>query len=226
MSNRTSSADASSGPRDDLMLSLAALLIPLFKASATDAALAHRAAVSAIEAYHPRSRADLVNIARTIAFSMTALAVLAATASQDMTLAEQMRAFGRANALNRSADQSERTMMRRWRDQQAEPPAPAAEPAALDITVDDSEIRAEIAKIMQQYAAIQPIGPEAPLPEPAPPPAEIPLMPRAAAPATAIHAAVPRSLAGKPPAAPYREALLRQTAMPPVIAQNRTHAPS
>jgi hypothetical protein len=205
------------GSEDGLMLSLAALLTPLFAAGARDVALAHRTAVSAIEAYNPQSRADLVNIARTIAFSMTALALLGATASQDMTLAEQMRAFGRANALNRSADQSERTMMRRRRESgpQAEL-AQSVQPPAPDTPVDDAEICAEIVKIVQQYAATQPHIPEVPPPEPSRDPIGTPLALADAASATAIYPRTPRSSSGEPQAATYRASLLRHAAMPPM----------
>ncbi len=44
---------------------------------------------------------------------MSALALLGQAAAPDMPMQEKMRTFGRANALNRLADQSERTMMKR-----------------------------------------------------------------------------------------------------------------
>ena len=109
-------------PEVGLMFGIADQLIPLFKIGTIDVPLAREMAVSAITAYAPETRADYVNIARTIALSMAALSLLGTAASQDMTMPEKMRTFGRANALNRSADQSERTMMQRRRYQRANPP--------------------------------------------------------------------------------------------------------
>lgn len=165
MSNSTGSYQAQIpiDPEAGLMLNLTEILIPLFQNGPIDATLARQMAGSAIESYRPQTRADLVNVARTIAFSMTAIALLGAAASQDMTMAEQMRAFGRANALNRSADQSERTMMQRRRHQQAnppvDPPAERPQPAEPDRPVDDAGVQAEVAKIMQEYLAIPPATP-------------------------------------------------------------------
>jgi hypothetical protein len=85
-----------------------------------------------------------------------------------MQMPEQMRAYGRANALNRSADQSERTMMQRRRLQKADPlaerpdligpnptnPNPAIpDPATTgDPTeIADAEIAAAVAGLMKEY---------------------------------------------------------------------------
>jgi hypothetical protein len=108
-------------PRLGLMFAAAHHLLPLFKIGTIDDRLARQMAVSAIEAYEPQTRADYVNVARIIAFSMTALVLLGKTVNPDMPMPEQMRAYGRANALNRSTDQSERTMMQRRRLQKANP---------------------------------------------------------------------------------------------------------
>jgi hypothetical protein len=102
--------------------------------------------MSALAAYHPESRADFVNIARILAFSMASLAALGMAVADDLTPAAKMRYFGRANALNRSADQSERIMMQRRREQRANPsaerpahlrPRPAnPEPSPDDVAID------------------------------------------------------------------------------------------
>jgi hypothetical protein len=144
-------------PEIGLMFTAADHLIPLFKTGSIDVPLARQMAVSAIEAYRPETRADFVNVARTIAFSMAALALLGQTTSADMTLPEKMRAFGRANALSRSADQSERTMMQRRRYQQTNPPAehpdPKSEHFAPDTLIDDAKLQADIAGAMREYLA-------------------------------------------------------------------------
>jgi hypothetical protein len=105
----------------------AAHLIDLFEGGPVDTNLAREMAHSAIDAYSPQTRADCLNAARTIAFSMAALALLSRIAREPMKLPEQLRAFDRANALNSSADRSERTMMLRRRTQKIRSsPAPTA----------------------------------------------------------------------------------------------------
>jgi hypothetical protein len=173
-------------PRLGLMFAAAHHLLPLFRIGTIDDRLARQMAVSAIEAYHPETRADYVNVARIIAFSMTALALLGKTASPDMALPDQMRAYGRANALNRSADQSERTMMQRRRHQKANPPAeqpslidpnptipnpetddPETDEAAIDPTaIDNAEVQAAVDGIMQEYRSLGIATPIQPAPQP------------------------------------------------------------
>jgi hypothetical protein len=158
-------------PAIGLMFTAADLMIPIFiKAAMGDAALARQMALIAIEDYQPTTRADYVNLARTIAFSMASIALLGQAASPDMALPEKMRALGRANALNRSADQSERTMMQRHRFQHAKPGAKpadlgaaahAAQAAAPQIS--DADLEASIAEAMKEYLAscTQPKGRDA-----------------------------------------------------------------
>ena len=139
-------------PRLGLMFAAAHHLLPLFRIGTIDDRLARQMAVSAIEAYEPQTRADYVNAARIIAFSMTALALLGKTTNPDMPMPEQMRAYGRANALNRSADQSERTMMQRRRHQKANPPAEQpAEADAPEMALAEAEIDAAVADLMREY---------------------------------------------------------------------------
>jgi hypothetical protein len=168
-------------PRLGLMFAAAHHLLPLFRIGTIDDRLARQMAVSAIESYHPETRADYVNVARIIAFSMTALALLGKTASPDMALPDQMRAYGRANALNRSADQSERTMMQRRRHQKANPPSeqpslidpnpvipdPKTDEAAIDPTaIDNAEVQAAVDGIMQEYRSLGITTPIQPAPRP------------------------------------------------------------
>jgi hypothetical protein len=145
-------------PMLGLLYAVAHHLMPLFKIGTIDDDLAQQMAVSAIEAYHPETQADYVNVARTIACSITALALLGKTAASDMTLPEQMRAYGRANALNRSADQSERTMMQRRRHQNANPPIeqPELVPEANvpEMALAEAEIGAAVADLMREYLSV------------------------------------------------------------------------
>jgi hypothetical protein len=96
---------------------LADHLAPLFVTSVSALPIARLMAGRAIAAYQPQTQADLISIGRIIAFSMSALAALGRAASEDMAPALQLRYLGRANTLNRSADQSERAMDRRRRSQ-------------------------------------------------------------------------------------------------------------
>jgi hypothetical protein len=187
-------------------------LIPLFKVGDVDDRLARSMAISAIQAYKPETRADYINVARTIAFSATALALLAKTTSPDMTIAEQMRTCGRANALNRSADQSERTMMQRRRYQKAHSSAeraPNPEPLAPETEAAHAEMQAAIDAVMQEYlAARASASPPSPASVEAPDPAPAPLIANPTPPQAAIH------YNGQPQTAPIRPGLLQSSAWP------------
>jgi hypothetical protein len=218
MSNPTMS-DLPIDPQIGLMVSAAERLIPLFESPAVDHSLARRMAVSALYAYKPETRADFLNAARIIAFSMAALALLGKAASSDMAMPEQMRAFGRANALNRSADQSERTMMLRRRYDKANPQTeqPPREPAPPDTQLDEAGVQAEIDGIMKEYlAACETRAPEPTAPKATPAPEIVKMQPQAAKPASAIRYSVPLS---QPAATSLKQALLQQSAMPPAVQQ-------
>jgi hypothetical protein len=140
-------------PNMGLMFGAADHLVPLFAQGSINGRNARLMALRAIEAYEPETRADWVNIARTIAFSMAALALLGLAAGKDVTMPEKLRAFGRANALSQSADLSERTMMQRRSYRQANPrveypasTAPAPEP---DPEFDNAAMEAAIAEAIQ-----------------------------------------------------------------------------
>jgi hypothetical protein len=212
-------------PRLGLMFAAAHHLLPLFKIGTIDDRLARQMAVSAIESYEPQTRADYVNAARIIAFSMTALALLGKTTNPDMPMPEQMRAYGRANALNRSADQSERTMMQRRRLQKANPsgerpdligqnPTPP-DPTPPDPTeIADAEIAAAVAGLMKEY---QSVASATPIPRAASPaatqrPAAVPL--RYSDP-TPVAPLPPQSIAGAGPprTTSYKQELLQTSAM-------------
>jgi hypothetical protein len=139
--------------------------------------------------------------------------------ADDLPPAVKMRYFGRANALNRSADQSERIMMQRRRDQRANPPAelPAhlrPRPANPEPSPDDVAIDAAVAEAMAVYRASK-VPPPAEKPAPrvqtSTQPAPRPFDPQPAQPPIAIPAAIP----AQAPTTPYKQSLLQCTAMPP-----------
>jgi hypothetical protein len=213
-------------PKIGLMLSAANHLIPLLHTITPDPRLARDMALSAIAAYAPETRADYVNTARTIAFSMASLALLGRAAAPEVTLPEQLRAYGRANTLNRPADQSERTMMQRRRYQKANPPAEL--PAWMDpgqdararppeAPIDDDDIRAAVAETMREYLTRGKPAPSAgPKPAtdlgaaPAAGAVQSPSVPQG----SAIHynAAAPHTAVS--PKASFKAALMQNSAMP------------
>jgi hypothetical protein len=219
-------------PQFGLIFAAADHLIPLFQSGSIDVPLAREMAVSAIDAYNPETRADYVNVARTIAFSMAALSLLGQAASRDIPMPEKIRALGRANALNRSAEQSERTMMQRRRYQQANA---RSEPAELeanlpehDSQIADAEMQASIADAMNAYrAARAPAGTETVTPAPAPQPITpqpttsrtITTQPPAVAPAAAIRYNGPKSDTAQPRNLSHKAGLPRHSAMPRVVEQ-------
>ena len=181
-------------------------------------------AMSAIEAYSPEIRADAVNIARTIAFSMAAIALLGHASADDLTMTVKLRAYGRANTLNRSADQSERTMMQRRRYQRTHAPEYQAEqPAEPDMQAVEAEIRAVVAEALQYAApAAQPASNPAPqqaasASRPAPQPT---------APTSAIHRSVPKTHANPLPTGSFKSSLLCESALQRVIDQDPSLLPA
>jgi hypothetical protein len=224
-------------PQIGLTCVVADYLIPLFMVGAIDVPLARRMAHSAMDAYYPETRADYVNVARTIAFSMAALALLGKAMSQDMALPEQMRAFGRANALNRSADQSELSMMRRRRYQQdnPSPEPPAMEPVPLepDPQFDDAEMEAQVVEAMKAYhaacashkaeAEAAPAAAATGMPQPSG--VDTPLHPPVSIPASAIRASIPRFDAGPPRTATRKEELLRNSTLQRVVGESVAQHP-
>ena len=227
-------------PKTALMVVAASHLVPLFRIGSIKYRDAHKMAMSAIAAYHPESRSDYVNIARTVAFSMAALALLAKATAADTPMPDLMRVYGRANALNRSADQSEQTMIRRRAYHAANPPEelpawmdPGLEDPQPDAPADDAIIQAAVAEAMREYnAAVTSTQPETPPPEPiltAATPS-----PDANQPATAIHHAAPTPrvnpqsprptasivLTDQPRGAPYKTTLMQNTAIPPVAIRS------
>nr|WP_294525081.1 hypothetical protein [uncultured Rhodopila sp.] len=217
-------------PQIGLRFAAAEHLIPFFRSRISDTDLARRMAHSALDAYYPETRADFVNAARTIAFSMAAIALLGkAMAAPDLTVPEQMRAYGRANALNRSAEQSERSMMVRRKYLRANPPPERAPiPPAEKPTIspeDAAEIEAQIGEAMQAYhdACARPAAepePPAEAPSPAPVPSAEPLFRTPASLEAALRSgSIPGFAAEAGRVTPIAEGLLRRGA-PPTAGRN------
>jgi hypothetical protein len=228
-------------PKKGLMLGASDLLIPFFKNANPGAGMAEKMALSAIAAYEPETRADYVNIARTIAFSMAAIILLRKATADDTPAEDTMRLFGHAIALNRTADQSERTMMQRRRYQKLNPPAklpawmdPGSEPPASkpEAPIEAAQIRAAVAEAMrndqsQRKPASAQNPPPVPVVQPVtnagsrPEPALSPIQTQAASPASAIRYSAPLPDTHSSQKAPYKAALMQNT--PP--HNRRLHRP-
>jgi hypothetical protein len=217
-------------PKDGLWLALADQLIPFFFPGTKDPDMACSMARIAILAYEPETRADLANIARTIAFSLAALSLLGQAAEEPMTMPEKMRAYARAVSLNRSADQSERTMMqhRRYRHARADAPAPRPPAPAPESNLTDAQIEAAVAKSIMQAVGLTKSAKTEPAPVKTAPVKTAPMKtapeaPRPTVNPAAIHYPSPMPAAAQPRTAPHRENLLHHTAMPRVLGQTGTH---
>ncbi len=204
-------------PQVGLRAVSAARLTCLFEIGPVDHLLATRMAISALQAYAPESHADYISAARIVAFSLASVALLGKAASRDMSFSEQMRAYSRANALHRSANQSERTMMQRRRDQRTHPPTerPAKQPKPVDAGAETAAFEAGLAGIMKEYrAACPPRAPAALAPQATPAPAKVIVpQPQAVTVATAIRSSVVMPQAGRPEKASFKADLLRQSAI-------------
>ena len=120
------------GPYDPifgLQEKVASLLTPIFQDARTDELFAYQIACRSLQAYEPETRADFVNIGRTIAFSLASLVLIKEAFNPALELEDKKRVAIHANALNRSADQAERSMMDRRRYHRAYPNFPVPQQA-------------------------------------------------------------------------------------------------
>jgi len=120
-------------PSGILMALITALLAPMFLGvSAGDIALARIAATETVAAYRARNHADLLAVAQIIAFGLAALGSLSLSLADDISLPMALRLRGNANACNRSAEQSRRTLAKSLANDHAptapEPDTPPALP--------------------------------------------------------------------------------------------------
>jgi hypothetical protein len=102
-------------------------LMPYFTAVTADEDKAEAEVLETLASYGARTRAELLKAVQIIAFSFSALEVLAeAKAGRQMPPPLRLRYFGCANALNRHSEHSEKTLEKRLK---CDLPAPAASPA-------------------------------------------------------------------------------------------------
>ena len=235
MSNPEAAERPNIHPSLGLRFVAAAHLIDLFEGGPVDTDLAREMAHSAIDAYSPQTRADCLNAARTIAFSMAALALLSRIVREPMPLPEQLAAFDRANALNSSADRSEGTMMLRRRTQKTRlSPAPTASQPGPDVPAppaqpdpdwqatpaEEAEIKAIVAEATKHHRAAMAARQTA---RPGTAPADQPFEARLEA---ALRTCMPGFGNPTPGTTGLKQTLLRNTAVPAMPAQAPARHPA
>jgi hypothetical protein len=149
-------------PTDILIALIATFLIPMFLGSSTgDVAIARRAALETVNAYRVRDQADLLAVAQIIAFGLAALGSLSLSMLDDLTLSMTLRLRGNANACNRSAELNRRARAQTVvspvrhvaRPIAPRPQAPVAQP--IREPLDEATLRADLAAVRQEVAAVQ-----------------------------------------------------------------------
>jgi hypothetical protein len=90
--------------------SLIRFLMPFFIGTAVDIDAARAEILVTLDAYAARTRAELLNAARIIAFSMATLDTLTESKAADLSPSMKIRYRGCANGLNRSTIQNEKTL--------------------------------------------------------------------------------------------------------------------
>jgi hypothetical protein len=185
MSDRDANA---AEPAHNVLQAVAERLIPFFAGAGHDAGAARTAALAAIDSWRPENMVDILHIGRILAFSLAAISMAGQAAAADMPPEMQLRCLGKANALARSAEQSERAMTRQRqlrrddppRDSQTAsagtaqppPPPPDADDAILALVEETmAEFRAfQATARAAQPASVQPLSLQPPpVPETAPP---------------------------------------------------------
>jgi hypothetical protein len=138
-------------------------LMPYFYDLAPEPAAARREVLETLASYGGRSRSEIINAARIIAFSFSALDILAEAQGADMSALMRLRHRGCANGLNRSCQQNEQILAKRLaRDLPTEPKS-TAEPAndmpepMLEDAIQTAE--AQIAAYRKRPAGPAPIHP-------------------------------------------------------------------
>jgi hypothetical protein len=89
---------------------LVLFLMPYFRAVTTDFELAREEILETLASYGARSRSEMIAAARIIAFSFSALDMLAEAKVTEMSASMRLRFRGCANGLNRACQQNEKAL--------------------------------------------------------------------------------------------------------------------
>jgi hypothetical protein len=165
----TATPAPASGPRHhttEVLLNLIiTLLTPMFFASAGgDLALARLAAAETLAAYRAETHADLITVAKIIAFGLATLASLSLSMADDLPIAQILRLQASANATDRSEHRN-RLALKQSRAQQATELAPSEPEPEIDeaaLTAAAAAMQQRTAEHLAQFTA------PAASPEPAP----------------------------------------------------------
>jgi hypothetical protein len=103
-------------------------LMPYFIPVCTDEATAREDILETLASYAGRSRSEIINAARIIAFSFAALDTLAEAKASGLSPSMGLRYRGCANNLNRSCQQNEQILAKRLACDLPLPPLPTDEP--------------------------------------------------------------------------------------------------
>lgn len=143
-----SSAPASISP---FLERLVRFLIPFFLPITSDLALVRAEILETLASYGARTRADMLNAVRIIAFSMSALDMLAeAKANEEMSHAMRLRYRACANGLNRASQQNEKILAARIACDQPGAAASAPDPAG---DIPDTAIEASLRQVRSKIEA-------------------------------------------------------------------------
>jgi hypothetical protein len=121
-------------------------LLPYFLPLAANLQEARAEIRETLAAYAPRTRAEMINIQRIIAFSFASLDLLAESQAEDMSQAMRLRYTAQANSLNRSCQRDENTLAAR--QAHTEPASPEAIPRPMT----DAELEAATSLAHRQVA--------------------------------------------------------------------------
>ncbi len=114
-------------------------LMPFFSGTAVDRKVIMESILETLGDYRPTTRVELLQAAQVIALSMSSLDSLGEAFSTELTASMRLRLRGGANALNRSAEQTLRSLDKR----QAAEPVEAAQPPdplPIDPPMQDAEL--------------------------------------------------------------------------------------
>ena len=126
--------------RERMILSLLPYFLPL----AANFEEARAEALETLAAYGVRTRAEVINAVRIIAFSFASLDLLGEAQSDDMPPAMRLRYSAHANSLSRSCQQDEKTLAVRQAQDVPVAAAQAAEPmteAELEAAIQQAHIQ-------------------------------------------------------------------------------------
>jgi hypothetical protein len=121
-------------------------LLPHFLTVAANFDDARAEALETLASYGARTRAEVINAVRIIAFSFASLDLLGEATAEGVTPAMRLRYCGGANSLNRACQQDEKSLAKRLARELTQPAEPASDP--LDDMTD-----AELAAAIEQARA-------------------------------------------------------------------------